>query len=556
MAKLKISGPWSGVLDVELDNWTVIMLREEIARRSNCGVESINLICGGRILKDGDGGEKLLDLGVKNNSRILARRVSTEEGKSLNVELMAEEERSNRLARVKAAATALAKRHANGFLPVEDFNIELEDQSGQKVNLGSETDQRAIMMGLMLHANAKQLIRKGNYKEALEVLIMGEEAFSLCNPKLIEFVDNVSILQIDMVWCYFMLKDIKWLSDAGLRLAKAREGIERAHGKDSSRVRLLQAGCHPELALHLRLELLEGVAAYHSCMFDKAREAINSAQMKYSQLQVPDEALSHVMDMGFKEGEAKRALRMCHQDVCKAVDFLFEERTKRDKKREEDIERQKEIKEQKRYGMTPSKKAVDLQRLKELASIGYEKNLAAEALRRNENDLQKALDDLINPETNSVIQNAVESRKRKRQRQTTDAAVDKLVLMGFDRTRAIAAFQAGGSLEQAVNLLSLPDTKSTVDGQPDSVPTVSASEYASSSISNIEEIQDMLDNFDNGEGPSTVEENRDSEMESELARELDGASAVSDYDMDVTKEGEAITEYLALLDSLMNSEKA
>ena len=34
----------------------------------------------------------------------------------------------------------------------------------------------------------------------------------------------------------------------------------------------------------------------------------------------------------------------------------------------------------------------------------YEKNLAAEALRRNENDIQKALDDLINPETNSVIQ--------------------------------------------------------------------------------------------------------------------------------------------------------
>lgn len=114
------------------------------------------------------------------------------------------------------------------------------------------------------------------------------------------------------------------------------------------------------------------MAAYHSCKFDKAREAINSAQAKYFQvsllhyqigilrwplvflcdliqpvskfqLQVPDEALSHVMDMGFKEREAKRALRMCHQDVCKAVDFLFEERTKREKKREEDIQRQKEI---------------------------------------------------------------------------------------------------------------------------------------------------------------------------------------------------------------------
>lgn len=34
----------------------------------------------------------------------------------------------------------------------------------------------------------------------------------------------------------------------------------------------------------------------------------------------------------------------------------------------------------------------------------FEKNLAAEALRRNENDSEKALDDLTNPETNSSIQ--------------------------------------------------------------------------------------------------------------------------------------------------------
>lgn len=33
---------------------------------------------------------------------------------------------------------------------------------------------RAIMMGLMLHTNAKALMRRKNYKEALEVLTMGE----------------------------------------------------------------------------------------------------------------------------------------------------------------------------------------------------------------------------------------------------------------------------------------------------------------------------------------------------------------------------------------------
>jgi len=44
----------------------------------------------------------------------------------------------------RAAATAMAERHADGALPVEDFNIEVEDQSGQKVRLGSETDQRCV----------------------------------------------------------------------------------------------------------------------------------------------------------------------------------------------------------------------------------------------------------------------------------------------------------------------------------------------------------------------------------------------------------------------------
>lgn len=42
----------------------------------------------------------------------------------------------------RAAATSLATRHADGSLPFEDFNLELENQSGEKVQLGSENDQR------------------------------------------------------------------------------------------------------------------------------------------------------------------------------------------------------------------------------------------------------------------------------------------------------------------------------------------------------------------------------------------------------------------------------
>ncbi|XP_009338397.1 NEDD8 ultimate buster 1 [Pyrus x bretschneideri] len=559
-SKLKIAGTWAGVLEVELENWTVPMLRDEVAKRSNCDPNSINLICAGRVLKDGGGDEKLAQVGIKNNAKILASRVCAEEGKSLKEELMAEEERFRRLTRVKAAATALAKRHADGSLPIEDFNIVLEDQSGKKVELGSETDQRAIMMGLMLHTNAKQLIQRQNYKDALEVLTMGEEAFSLCDPKVIELVDNPPILQIDMVWCYFMLRDISWLAVAGVRLEKARKGIERAHGRDSSRVRLLQGGRYPELALYLRLELLEGVVAYHSGQYDKSRKVLTSAQEKFTKLQVPDEALSLVMSMGFKERDSKRALRMSNQDVSSAVDFLVEQKTKRAQKREEDIQRRNEIMEQKKYGTTPLKKAVDIEKLNQLVSIGFEKELAAESLRRNENDAEKALDDLTNPEVNSSIQVYIESKQRKRQRQAIDSSIESLVGMGFERSRVIEAFQtagAGATLEQALRQLltgNATDPMNAANNQSQAIPTAAADNNIPADAANdiVNSLVSRLDNADqNGEagGPSATSEERDAEMEDALAGELAQGDAFSDYDLEVTEEGVAISEYLALLDS-------
>ena len=548
MEKLKIAGAWSGVLELELQVWTVSMLREEVAKRASCGPESINLIWSGKLLKDEN--LKLIELGIKNNGKVLATRVCSDQGKSLKEEFMAEEERSSRLARVKAAAIALSKRHAAGSLPVEDFNIELEDQSGQKVHLGSETDQRAVMMGLMLHANAKQMIKKENYKDALEVLSMGEEAFSLCNPKVIELVDNVPILQIDMVWCYFMLRDIRWLSEAGIRLAKAREGIERSHGKDASRVRVLQNGRYPELALHLRLELLEGVVSFHSGQFEKSKKVLTSAQAKYFQLQVPDEALSLLMSMGYKERNSKRALRMSNQQIDLAIDFLVEEKAKKEKKREEDIQRRNEIMEQKRYGMTPLRKAVDLQSLHMLVSIGFEKELAAEALRRNENDTQKALDDLTNPETNSAIQLDIESRKRKRQRQANEAAIEELISMGFERSEVVTAVQTFGTKEQALNaLLGTAKTNPTAPDDSNVIPSGSMPDEAS--LGSWSEVGDA-----GGSSSAKKGEERDLEMEDELAEDLRNGDAFSDYDMEVTKEGEAINEYLTRLASADQSEKA
>ncbi|CAM8963172.1 unnamed protein product [Rhodiola kirilowii] len=546
MVKLRIAGTFTGPIEVDLEDWTLEKLRQEVAHRSNLPPEMIKLICSGKVLKDDDRSKKLAELGVKDNAKVLASRIALEEGSSLRQELMAEGERETRLARVKAAATALSKRHAEGSLPVEDFNLELQNQSGQKVNLGSETDQQAVMMGLMLHTNGKHLIKMQNYKDALEVLSMGEEAFSLCNPKVIEMIDNVSILQIDMVWCYFMLRDISWLADAGKRLAKARQGIELAHGKDSFRVRLLQVGRYPELALHLRLELLEGVVAYHTGQFEKSKNLLTSAQTTYSKLQVTDEALSMLMSMGYKERESKRALRMTSQNMEMAIEFLVEERAKKEQKRKDDLERQREIMEQKQFGVTPNRKAVDLEKLKELVSIGFEKALAAEALRRNENNSHKALDDLTNAEMNATIQHDIETRKRKKRRQELDAAVEELVSMGFERSRVVVAVQACGTTEQALTQLLIQ-----VGTEPAPVPTASTNaEPPGPAHNNGDSIASSHNETIEGSSQANGAQERDEEMEDLLARELQTTDALSDYDIELTQEGEAINEYLSLLSAV------
>ncbi|KAL9267001.1 hypothetical protein AKJ16_DCAP24221 [Drosera capensis] len=99
-SKLKIAGTWAGVIDVELENWAVPMLREEVAKLSSTNPDSINLIYLGRVLRDGDGVEKLSQLGVRNNGKVLSCRINHDVGKKLVEEERLEESRKEEEGRI------------------------------------------------------------------------------------------------------------------------------------------------------------------------------------------------------------------------------------------------------------------------------------------------------------------------------------------------------------------------------------------------------------------------------------------------------------------------
>lgn len=543
--KLKVSGLWSGVIEVDLEEWTIPMLRAELAKSSQCPPENLKVICAGKILKDEFADKRLRDVGLKANSRILISRVDVEQAKAINDELDAQ----NRLARIKAAVDAMAKRHTDNSFPVDDFSIELENQSGEKMNVGSETDQRALVMGLMLHAKGRHLIEKGHYKDALDILGMGEEAFSLCDRKVIETVDNASLLQIDTVWCYFMQRDISCLAMGGIRLKNARKGLEHCYGANMERARVLQGGFCPEIATYTRLELLEGVVAYHTGLLEEACKALTSAQAKYRQLQVSDESLSTLLNIGFTTKQSRRALRMCGQDVQRAVEFAIEERERIAKKEEEDRQRYRDIREQKSYGRTLLGKVVEMTKLTELASIGYERPLAAEALRRNENDFQKALDELTDPASNSSLQGSLESRRRKRKKSLRQEDIADMIAMGFERGKAETALLRSGTKEEAIDFL----LRELQNGAGSGAASEGHAEIGSATFeeggpqnatATVVEMQDVTENHN--EHDSAPVEVRDQEMEEDIVNNLTG-DPLADYDIEVEEEGKAIAEYLSLL---------
>ncbi|MED6157232.1 hypothetical protein PIB30_021430 [Stylosanthes scabra] len=447
MAILKIRGTWTGVLeDVAVDACTLPKLREEVAMRANCSPDCITLTFAGKILEDDDAGagyvRNLASLGLKNNSKILATRISPQERDAFR----RLEERFCWLEKVSAAAVAIAEKHPNMIL-VEVFN--------RAIYVFYKIELSAIFIGVKLHEIAVDLIEREYYDSALEALSTVEEAFSICDPIIVELIIT-PILNIDIMWCYLMKRDERSLLDAGKRLEMARTGNE-CHLDMFLSHKLLEK-------LHLRLELLEGVVAYHSGQIKKSRKSLLSAKAKFIQHLNQHDATSLLIDLRFSLDEANRGLKMCNGDVTGAIDFLIEEEIKDVLKCNDDMQRRQEIREGKLYGLTPSNKVVDIKKLKNLVSIGFDKELAAEALRRNENDTWKALDDLRNPETNSTLQVDIESMKRERQKIATYFAIEKAVQMGFERSRVVAAFEAGGTSEDVIQRLKVqPEGSSDSD---------------------------------------------------------------------------------------------
>lgn len=129
-----------------------------------------------------------------------------------------------------------------------------------------------------------------------------------------------------------------------------------------------------------------------------------------------------------------------------------------------------------------------------------------------------------------------------------------ILLFSFAVAEAIRQF---GTREKALNFLLAQPNQTTTDAANANTSTqagtVSGLEGGSASSLEDSGGLDALGTAEESNGcpPSNQKEvDRDVEMENALTLGLESADAFSDYDIDVAKEGEAITEYLALVNPL------
>lgn len=294
--KIQIIGDVFVTLHVDVEQYTLSLLRKSVKevllqKSSTSRVpRSVRFVFMGRILYEDE--HPLSMLGIKDDSKILSRAIhAADDAEVVKLEF---------LARMRAAAWQLAERHS-----AVKFDMELGNWDG-KTRPVPETDRKGAMIALLFHGNARRFIDREEYKLALDLLIMAEKHFSLCVPKLLKINGNFSMLQLDIVWCYFMVRDNSSLLAAKRHLVKARKGFQEVYQQDAP--------------IYVRLELLEGVVAYHRGvayhremasdrgMFDECRDALNSAKARFDQHEIKEPKLKRAYRRGEEqEGESSAA---------------------------------------------------------------------------------------------------------------------------------------------------------------------------------------------------------------------------------------------------------
>jgi uncharacterized UBP type Zn finger protein len=202
------------------------------------------------------------------------------------------------------------------------------------------------------------------------------------------------------------------------------------------RLMLLKGSTGMELVLYVRMYFLQAVAAYHQQKIDVARALLRKAESIASSLQVDEDQLAEIVSVGFSTGEARLALRAHEGNLAVAVAYLMNKREEKKSRLESEKKEQKKRSRAKRLGKTANGSRLNVEVVDVLMGMGYSEQTAAEALKQANNDINQALQVLLeNPHLLQLpdLQND--------DFRVSDELLAEVTSMGFDPQIAMAALK-------------------------------------------------------------------------------------------------------------------
>lgn len=482
-------------------------LKERVAEL--CGVSSdrIKLIISGQLVQDEN---SLISQNVKCHSQVMVIICPVKVKEAYKMD-----ENFSDLEKSREEAEILSSK-------IEDHSddipyLEIADQNGRPLKLPKE-EKKALAFAMALNEKGRSSMLKKDYSVALLLLLEADKEFRKCRSDILSAVDNFALVNLDIVWCYQQLRNIDELPDAEKRLKVCEDCFKQSYGENLERLTVMKGSSGKELALFMRLHLLQGVVAFHMNKQELAKTFIKMAESELKKVNINDEALQQVMSMGYKDKEARLGLRASGGNVQEAINHIENKKTEKKK-----IKKEMEVDHKKRklchkLGKTEDGDPVSIPNYKSLVEMGYSREAALRCLQLANNDINSALE---------LLEENCDSLAFLYGANVNQELLDQLTGIGYNIQFAQAALQnCDNDVLKAVDLLDRyngilpPDLNS-----PLSSPT---SEHDSSEKERLKEEKKVLDDF----------------------REILPEDHEDHLDLLLSEESEVLSEYLLLLENV------
>ncbi|CAI9718379.1 NEDD8 ultimate buster 1-like [Octopus vulgaris] len=427
----------SEIIEVNLQQ-TGLFLRSKIAEMCGVQTENIKMIVSGHLLSDE---LSLCDQNVKCNSLVL---VIVSQFTPSEVHMM--EGSMTNLANSRKEAEILSSK-------VEDSSddtpfLEIADQNGRPLKLPA-SEKKALAFAMALNEKGRSHLKQKDYSSALILLLEADSEFKKCRSDILSAVDNFALVNLDIVWCYQQLQNIDELPDADKRLKICEDCFHQSYGANLERLTLMKGTSGKEQVLFMRLHLLQGVVAFHCNKLDLAKSLLKTASSELSQVTIKDEALQQVMSMGYKDREARLALRASGGDIQAAINHIEQRKEEKRKIRKEMESERKRKRIHYQLGSTENGEEISIENYSLLVEMGYPTTVALNTLRLANNDLNATLE---------MLQGTVETFQPANDTDVDPDLLAQIVDLGYITEFSKEALKSSkNDLEKALNLLNKYD---------------------------------------------------------------------------------------------------